>query len=92
MSRYFPAALLATIAALLVLPAASPAAVVAGSADDGAGGTDGPQQDIRAAALVYDSGGSLRGAVSFAEAPTHTGVAGFSVGVVQCVPPGPRVA
>ena len=75
----FQALLVGLAVLLLVPPAASRAAVVAGSAEDRAGGVENPQQDVRSAAVVYDTGGGLRGVVTTAEPPTSAGLIGLGV-------------
>jgi hypothetical protein len=75
------ASALALAASALVLTATAHAAPIAGSVEDDAGDGDGAPGDIRIAVLVYDPAGWLRGAFSFAELPTASGIAGADIGV-----------
>jgi hypothetical protein len=79
MSRRFPVVLAFATMSLLGAPAASHGAVVAGAVSDKAGDVGSPQQDIQTAAAVYDTDGSVRGAVALVEIPTYTGAGGVTV-------------
>lgn len=72
-------ALAGLLATLLAVTASAHAAEVAGGVDDRAGGVASPQQDLRSAAVIYDSSGRLRGAVVLSEAPTSAGVSGVGL-------------
>jgi len=78
MSRRQAAALLALGATLLAVPTTAGAEVIAGSARDGPGGGDNAQQDIRVAALLYDTTGILRGAATLAEVPVFSAFGGVA--------------